>query len=119
MILEFESRNSILDSKEIGNIMKLSKLTVAIYCATGLYSLSAVAQAQESQTDNTLLPAVTVSASPIHDHQAFEVPSQIDSISGEQKMAQDSGSLGKMLESIPGVNNQSTGLRQVNLLFVV
>ncbi|WP_321325870.1 TonB-dependent receptor [Thiomicrorhabdus sp.] len=89
--------------------MKLSKLTVAIYCATGLYSLSAVAQAQDSQTDNTLLPAVTVSASPIHDHEAFEVPSQIDSISGDQKMAQDSGSLGKMLESIPGVNNQSAG----------
>jgi len=89
--------------------MKLNKLTVAIYCATGLYSLSAVAQAQESQTNNTVLPEVTISASPIHEHEAFEVPSQIDSISGDQKMVQESGSLGKMLESIPGVNNQSAG----------
>ncbi len=59
--------------------------------------------------NNTVLSAVTISASPIHDHEIFEVPSQVDVLTGREKMARDSGSLGQMLESIPGVNNQSAG----------
>ena len=89
--------------------MKLNKITLAVYCASGIVCLSAPLTAMAQENSNTLLPAITVSASPIHDHEAFEVPSQIDSITDEQKMAQESGSLGKMLESIPGVNNQSAG----------
>lgn len=83
--------------------MKLSKITLALYCASGVVPLYAEDVAQ------TTLQSVTVSASPIHDHESFEVPSQIDSINGEQKMAQESSSLAKMLDSIPGVNTQSSG----------
>lgn len=84
--------------------MKLTKINQAIWVAGGLLSSAVMAE------DNiSVLPSVTVSASPIHNHEKFEVPSQIDSISGAQKQGQESASLGDMLESIPGVNNQSTG----------
>lgn len=59
--------------------------------------------------ENTTLENITISASPIHQHDAFEVPSQIDVLSGDEKMARDSGSLGEMLEATPGVNNLSAG----------
>ena len=84
--------------------MKLTKINQAIWVAGGL--LSSVVMAE----DNTsVLSSITISASPIHNHEKFVVPSQIDSISGAQKQSQESASLGEMLESIPGVNNQSTG----------
>lgn len=83
--------------------MRLNKITLAVYLAT--LSVSAYAQTNSATT----LSEVTVSASPIHDHQVFEVPSQIDVLTGSEKMARDSGSLGEMLEVIPGVNNLSTG----------
>lgn len=75
-------------------------MAVAMICAG-----SSSAWAEES----TQLNALTVSASPIHQHEAFEVPSQIDSLSGSEKMQRESGSLGAMLDHIPGVNNQSAG----------
>jgi outer membrane receptor protein involved in Fe transport len=37
------------------------------------------------------------------------VPSQVDVLGGQDKMQRDSGSLGEMLESMPGVNNMSAG----------
>ncbi|HHT00839.1 MAG TPA: TonB-dependent receptor, partial [Thiomicrospira sp.] len=83
--------------------MKLSKITLALCCATG--ALPVFAQDKAAST----LQSVTVSASPIHDHEIFEVPSQINVVQGADKMAAESGSLGQMLESIPGVNSQSAG----------
>ena len=84
--------------------MQLKKLNLALLLAVGGFSVSALAE-----ESSTILQEVTVSASPIHDHHAFEVPSQINSLSGEDKVQVESGSLGAMLESIPGVNNQSAG----------
>lgn len=55
------------------------------------------------------LSAIVISASPIHPHEAFEVPTQVDSLTATEKMTQDDASLGAMLETIPGINNQSTG----------
>ncbi|WP_127471489.1 TonB-dependent receptor [Thiomicrorhabdus aquaedulcis] len=81
--------------------MHYTKLTLALWAASGLLSVYAA--------EPTQLSPITVSGSPIHEHTAFEVPSQIDSVSGAQKMALDSGSLGEMLDHIPGVNNLSTG----------
>ncbi len=95
--------------------MRLNKITLAVYLAT----LSVSAHAQTNTETNpvttfeanleTTLSEVTVSASPIHDHEIFEVPSQIDRLADSNKMARDSGSLGQVLEAIPGVNNMSTG----------
>jgi len=63
----------------------------------------------ETQSEVNVLNSVTVSASPIHDHEIFEVPSQIDILSDTEKAQKDSGSLGEMLDHIPGVNNLSAG----------
>lgn len=86
--------------------MKLSNITIALYCAMG--TLPVWAQETDS-AEETTLQSVMISASPIHEHEAFEVPSQINSVTGTDKMAAESGSLGQMLESIPGVNNMSAG----------
>lgn len=85
--------------------MNLSKLAAAIWAAGGVLC----AHAQTSDDTATTLDAVTVSASPIHEHEAFEVPSQVDVLSGDDKLQRDSGSLGEMLEAMPGVNNMSAG----------
>ncbi|WP_127471490.1 TonB-dependent receptor [Thiomicrorhabdus aquaedulcis] len=81
--------------------MHYTKLTLALWATSGFLSVYAA--------EPTHLSPITVSGSPIHEHTAFEVPSQIDSVSGAQKMALDSGSLGQMLDHIPGVNHLSTG----------
>ena len=86
--------------------MKLSSITIALYCAMG--TLPVWAQETDSSIETTL-DSVMISASPIHEHEAFEVPSQINSVTGTDKMAAESGSLGQMLDGIPGVNNQSAG----------
>ncbi|MBD3755204.1 MAG: TonB-dependent receptor [Gammaproteobacteria bacterium] len=85
--------------------MRLTKLAAALWAAGGVLS----AHAQTSTDSTTSLDAVTVSASPIHEHDAFDVPSQVDVLGGQDKMQRDSGSLGEMLESMPGVNNMSAG----------
>ncbi|MDG6774377.1 TonB-dependent receptor [Thiomicrorhabdus sp. ZW0627] len=87
--------------------MKLKKILVALWAATSVHA--AQAETQVESDSQTLLAPVTVSASPIHEHESFEVPSQVDSLAGQEKMARDSGSLGEMLESVPGVNNMSAG----------
>ncbi|BCN94259.1 ligand-gated channel [Thiomicrorhabdus immobilis] len=96
--------------------MKLNRITLAMLVASGvLVSQEIYAQqandinASQDDSGQTLLQEVTVSASPVHEHEVFEVPSQIDSVAGVDKMAAESGSLGQMLESIPGVNNMSAG----------
>ncbi|PLA74556.1 TonB-dependent receptor [Hydrogenovibrio sp. SC-1] len=90
--------------------MSLKKISLAISIASG--SVSAYAQADNltpQPVKKTVLSAVTVSASPVHQHEIFEVPSQINTVVGTDKMAAESGSLGQMLEHLPGVNNQSAG----------
>lgn len=82
--------------------MRLKTIQLAML---SVWAASGVVSAQA----NTTLDSVTVSASPIHQHEKSEVPSQIDSLSGTDKAQKDSGSLGEMLESIPGVNNMSAG----------
>jgi len=95
--------------------MKLKTLTLAMLNVWAASSLLAVQTAHaetqpNSQTAQTnVLNAITVSASPIHDHEIFEVPSQIDILSDTEKAQKDSGSLGEMLDHIPGVNNLSAG----------
>ncbi len=85
--------------------MKLTKLSLAMLTVWTANSAVCAAETASSST----LQTVTISASPIHQHAAHEVPSQIDSLSGVQKAQRDSGSLGEMLEHIPGVNNMATG----------
>jgi len=82
----------------------MNKLNQAILVATGLWSSAVFADGSA-----TVLKNITVSASPIHEHDKFEVPSQVESLTGAEKVQKDSGSLGEMLADIPGVNNQSTG----------
>jgi outer membrane receptor protein involved in Fe transport len=85
--------------------MQLKKIALAVWAASGAWTAHA-----QTDTDSTAtLSAVTVSASPIHEHDAFEVPSQVDVLSGQDKMQRDSGSLGAMLDAVPGVNNMSSG----------
>ncbi|BBP46970.1 ligand-gated channel [Thiosulfatimonas sediminis] len=83
--------------------MRLNKLTLALTVACG--APLSVAYAQET----TVLEKITVSASPIHQHEVFDVPSQVDSVSGQAKAQLESGSLGEMLANMPGVNNLSAG----------
>lgn len=83
--------------------MRLNKLTLALAVASGAALPAAYAE------ETTTLENITISASPIHDHHAFEVPSQIDSLSNDDKAEMESGSLGEMLANTPGVNNLSAG----------
>lgn len=79
--------------------MKHTKLRLAVLAALAAHTSVYAAD----------LSAIVISASPIHPHQAFEVPTQVDSLTAPEKLTQDNASLGAMLESIPGINNQSTG----------
>ena len=79
--------------------MKQTSLRLAVLSVLGMTS---IAHAEE-------ISPIVVSASPVHEHSAFEVPSQVDHLTGEQKANKESGSLGAMLEDIVGVNNQKTG----------
>jgi len=85
--------------------MKLNKLNLAILAA----SSSILSQPTYAQDSHTELLLITVSASPVNEHEVTTVPSQVDVLSGENKAGSDSASLGSMVETIPGVNNQSTG----------
>lgn len=55
------------------------------------------------------LEKIQISASPIHDHELFDIPAQVDVITKEQITSKATASLGAILEEIPGVNNLSTG----------
>ncbi|MBO1927284.1 TonB-dependent receptor [Thiomicrorhabdus sp. 6S2-11] len=83
--------------------MRLNKLTLALAIASGSFVPAVYAE------DATTLKNITISASPIHEHEAFVVPSQIDSLNGDEKAELESGSLGEMLANTPGVNNLSAG----------
>ncbi|MBE0493518.1 MAG: TonB-dependent receptor [Thiomicrospira sp.] len=79
--------------------MKHTSLRLAVLAALGVSAPILAAD----------LSAIVISASPIHSHEVFEVPTQVDSLSGDEKSERDSASLGELLEAFPGVNNQSTG----------
>ena len=81
--------------------MKINKLSVAMMMA--MSGVNAYAE------NATALPTVSISASPIHQHDVFEVPSQVDIVDQQTLMQNSTSALGKQLEQIPGVNNQSTG----------
>lgn len=85
------------------NSIKLSKISVAILLAAG-FQIPQSVQAQASELDK-----VTVSASPTQARTIMENSSQIDNLSGAEKVQAESGSLGATLDAIPGVNNLGTG----------
>jgi len=90
--------------------MQLKKIHLAVTMAvSGSFMVSAALTANAADSSTTTLPEVTISASPVHEHDAFVVPSQIDVVQGTEKAAKQSGSLGATLADIPGVNNQSAG----------
>jgi outer membrane receptor protein involved in Fe transport len=75
-----------------------------------LRSLLTAAIILESLHANTLqLDTISVTASPIHDHDTFDIPAQVDVITKEHISSQSTASLGSILEDTPGVNNLSTG----------
>lgn len=77
---------------------------------TTLYSLLTAAILLEPLHSDTIkLEAISVTASPIHDHTLFDIPAQVDVITNEQITAKATASLGAILEDTPGVNNLSTG----------
>jgi len=84
-------------------------LAAALAGATSIWASSGLLSANAETASETVLPPVNVTASPIKNHAIFELPSQVDRLASEDKMAIESGSLGEMVESIPGVNNQSSG----------
>ena len=55
------------------------------------------------------LDAVTVSASPIHNHATFDVPAAVDVLDEDAIASKTTASLGEILSDIPGVDNISTG----------
>jgi iron complex outermembrane recepter protein len=65
--------------------------------------------AQETPTQTINIEAISLSASPIHMHETFDIPAQVDTLSSEQIAQKNSASLGAILEDIPGVNNIGTG----------
>ena len=75
-----------------------------------LRSLFTAAIILESLHANNLqLDTISVTASPIHDHETFDIPAQVDVITKDQISAKATSSLGAILEDTPGVNNLSTG----------
>lgn len=75
-----------------------------------LRSLLTAAIILESLHANTFqLDTISVTASPIHDHDTFDIPAQVDVITKEQISSKATASLGAILEDTPGVNNLSTG----------
>jgi iron complex outermembrane recepter protein len=74
-----------------------------------LLSTLAAAALAANDTPTYQIDAISVSASPIHDHETFDVPNQIDVVQGANKTLKATASLGGILEDISGVNNISTG----------
>lgn len=55
------------------------------------------------------LEDITVSASPVSNHEAFDIPCQIDTLQSKEIEKKTTSSLGKLLSHIPGVNSIATG----------
>ncbi|MBN2870713.1 MAG: TonB-dependent receptor, partial [Campylobacterales bacterium] len=80
----------------------MNKTLFSIFAASALL-------ANGPASSSLTLDVITVSASPIHDHETFDVTAQIDAVSNDQIASAQTASLGALLEEIPGVNNLSTG----------
>lgn len=61
----------------------------------------------EAMQKSVNLDAITVSASPVIEHEAFDVPCQIDAVTDTKEAS--SASMGEILSEMAGVNNLSTG----------
>jgi len=59
--------------------------------------------------DTIELEAISVSASPIHNHGTFDVPAAVDVLDKDEIASKTTASLGEILSDIPGVDNISTG----------
>lgn len=55
------------------------------------------------------LGEISITASPVGSHEAFDIPCQVDTIKAKDIESKATASLGEILSSIPGVNNLSTG----------
>jgi len=55
------------------------------------------------------LGEISITASPVGSHEAFDIPCQVDTIKAKDIESKATSSLGEILSSIPGVNNLSTG----------
>ena len=55
------------------------------------------------------LDAITISASPVHNHVTFDIPAAVDVLDANAINSKTTASLGEILSDIPGVNNISTG----------
>ncbi len=78
----------------------MQKLLLSLLIATLLVA---------NETQIYQLDTVSVSASPVHEHNTFESPNQIDIIDGSEKTLKATASLGGILEEFSGVNNIATG----------
>lgn len=87
------------------NILMRKTLFRSLYAAAFLVS-PLIAEEGSSPIS---LEKIQISASPIHDHELFDIPAQVDVVQKEELASRASASLGAVLEDIPGVNNLSTG----------
>jgi len=55
------------------------------------------------------LDSITVSASPVHNHDSFDVPAAVDVVDSKTLESKTTASLGAALSDVAGVNNISTG----------
>ena len=85
----------------MNNTIKIS-LIAATLLASSLF-------AKEDSNQTVELEAISLTASPIHEHSSFDVPAQVDILSSEKIAQKNTASLGGALEDIAGVNNISTG----------
>ena len=81
---------------------KMSRKPLWLACLSALAVPSVFAQ-------TTSLQAITLSASPIHQHDVFEVPTQVESLAQDDLQELATGSLGELLDGMVGVNNLAAG----------
>jgi iron complex outermembrane receptor protein len=89
--------------------LKLGRKMKILQLSTILCGILATTSLIANDTTIYQMDVISVSASPIHDHEAFDVPNQVDVIQGANKTLKATASLGAILEDISGVNNISTG----------
>lgn len=85
----------------MNNTIKISLFTATLL-ASSLF-------AQEDANQTIELEAISLTASPIHEHSSFDVPAQVDILNSQTIAQKHTASLGGVLEDIAGVNNISTG----------
>nr|WP_321266326.1 TonB-dependent receptor [uncultured Sulfurimonas sp.] len=76
--------------------LKISLYTATLVCAPLL-------------ADTIELDAITISASPVHNHGTFDVPAAVDVLDKDAIASKTTASLGEILSDISGVDNIATG----------